>query len=434
MRSKVDRLSNLTTTQWLLIAAVFHISVTVSIFIVGHFRLLPNQFDQTGVGISFSIDGVRYREISAQLADALKHDGLAQWRRIDATVHCRILSLSFVFPGSVVGYNILAAEPINLIYYLGILVGIYLLAREVFDSKSGLVAAGLVAVWPSFLLHSTQFIRDSACIFYLVGLMLALAMLIGRTLAWTKALLIALSSILLMTIFWATRGNLWNIVLAGLALASLLLIVRLIRERKLFLPNLTMLLVIIFTALVVPTRVPSPSLDDQRPPKAVVVLSGAPNSGQTMWSRLVQQLRARREGFRAYRARASNIDEDRTFYNDSDVFKYLPRAAVIGFFAPFPRMWFESGTTGRPGRLLAALETLLMYFLYVPAAICVWNDRRRLTMWLVFLFASVGMIALGLIVVNAGALFRLRYAFWILTIMLAVRGIEIVKGKYLMRS
>ena len=78
MRSKVDRLNNLTTPQWLLIAAVFHISVTVSIFIVGHFRLLPNQFDQTGVGISFSIDGVRYREISAQLADALKHDGLAQ--------------------------------------------------------------------------------------------------------------------------------------------------------------------------------------------------------------------------------------------------------------------------------------------------------------------------------------------------------------------
>ena len=43
-------------------------------------------------------------------------------------------------------------------------------------------------------------------------------------------------------------------------------------------------------------------------------------------------------------------------------------------------------------------------------------------MWLLFLVATIGMVALGLVVVNAGALFRIRYVFWMLLIVLAVEG------------
>jgi undecaprenyl pyrophosphate phosphatase UppP len=60
-----------------------------------------------------------------------------------------------------------------------------------------------------------------------------------------------------------------------------------------------------------------------------------------------------------------------------------------------------------------------MYFLYVAAAVCVWKERRNRKMWLLFLVATIGMLALGLVVVNAGALFRLRYVCWILMIILA---------------
>jgi hypothetical protein len=44
-------------------------------------------------------------------------------------------------------------------------------------------------------------------------------------------------------------------------------------------------------------------------------------------------------------------------------------------------------------------------------------------MWLLFLVATIGMLALGLVVVNAGALFRLRYAFWMMVVVLAVKGL-----------
>jgi hypothetical protein len=90
-------------------------------------------------------------------------------------------------------------------------------------------------------------------------------------------------------------------------------------------------------------------------------------------------------------------------------------------------MWFETGTGGRAGRLLAGLETFVMYLLYVPAVVCVWNRRRNLKVWLVFSVAMVGMIALGLVVANAGALFRLRYVFWMLMIILALEGVGIMR-------
>src|SRR6185436_14784369 len=82
-------------------------------------------------------------------------------------------------------------------------------------------------------------------------------------------------------------------------------------------------------------------------------------------------------------------------------------------------MWIQRGTFGRAGRLLSGAETLAMYFLYLAAFVCVWRNRRQLELWLLFLVATIGTIALGLVVVNAGALYRLRYVFWIMFIIMA---------------
>jgi len=111
------------------------------------------------------------------------------------------------------------------------------------------------------------------------------------------------------------------------------------------------------------------------------------------------------------------------FERNSDVVRFIPTAAVIGFMAPFPRMWFQSGSYGSAGRLLSGAETLVMYFLYLAVGVCLWRERRRLAMWLVFLTTTAALIGLGLVVVNAGALYRLRYVFWIMLIVIAAQGI-----------
>ena len=69
-------------------------------------------------------------------------------------------------------------------------------------------------------------------------------------------------------------------------------------------------------------------------------------------------------------------------------------------------MWIEAGKFGRTGRLLSGLETLVMYFLYAAAAFCLWQERRNLRMWFLFLVATIGIVGLGVVVVNAGALYQ----------------------------
>jgi len=64
-----------------------------------------------------------------------------------------------------------------------------------------------------------------------------------------------------------------------------------------------------------------------------------------------------------------------------------------------------------------------MFFLYAAAGIAVWRHRRRLRMWLILLVATIGIIALGLVVANAAALYRLRYIFWFLLFILAAKTI-----------
>ena len=53
-----------------------------------------------------------------------------------------------------------------------------------------------------------------------------------------------------------------------------------------------------------------------------------------------------------------------------------------------------------------------------------WRNRRRSELWLLFLVAAIGTIALGLVVVNAGALYRLRYVFWIMFVIMAAPMID----------
>jgi hypothetical protein len=48
--------------------------------------------------------------------------------------------------------------------------------------------------------------------------------------------------------------------------------------------------------------------------------------------------------------------------------------------------------------------------------------RGRISIWFLFSVATTGMIALGLVVVNVGALYRLRYVFLMLFIILAAEG------------
>ena len=412
--------------RWLLLAGAIHITLTLAVFLAGHFQLLPYLFDAHGTGLNFAIDATSYRTLASQLAVELQTNGIDAWLAIKAPLHCRLYSILFVTLGQLLGHNILAAEPLNLLYYLGILTCVYALGREIFNERTAKLSAIIVGLWPSFLMHSTQLIRDSLSILCLLALVLVFTLLLTRVLSLRSGLATGVAGALLTTLFWVLRGNMWNIVVAAVGFTIVLLLWRMIRDRQILAANILVIALVLVAMLVVPARLESTSLPGVRPPTTPLAVPSTTEkrSREGIFTRALKQIGQRRAGFRSYRAQESNIDGDVRLTTAGDVLKFIPRAAVIGFFAPFPRMWFERGSYGSAGRLLSGAETLVMYFLYVGVAVCVWRNRRRLETWLLFLVATVGTIALGLVVANAGALYRLRYVFWIMFIIMAAQVID----------
>jgi len=413
--------------RYVLLAAALHIILAITIFLIGHFQLFPGTFDQNGVGLTFAIDSTTYQRVASDLAEVWQRDGFTAWLNAKAPLHSRLYSLVFITFGRLLGHNVLAAEPLNLFYYLAILICIYVIGREVFDAQTGFIAATIVALWPTFLGHSTQLMRDPLSIACLLWLMVVLVLVLNREFRALTGIAIGIAGALLATLFWVARGNMWNVVLVAIAIALGMLVFRMVREKRFITGNALVMLLVIAAALLVPPRLESTSLPGVRPPLTPLAIptSSQPAAREGVWDSALKQISTRRAGFRFYHSRASDIDPEVQFSNTGAILRFIPRALVIGFFAPFPYMWIEEGSFGYATRIISGLETLAMYFVYLAVALCVWRERRNQKMWLLFLVASIGMLALGLVVVNAGALFRLRYACWILLIVIAANYLTV---------
>jgi CHASE2 domain-containing sensor protein len=124
----------------------------------------------------------------------------------------------------------------------------------------------------------------------------------------------------------------------------------------------------------------------------------------------------------------SSIDKDVSFSNTADIIRYLPRAAEIGFFAPFPNTLLERGTRERSVKsLFTGLETLAMYAIEIFACLTLWRRRRQFSVWLVCMIAAMGNVGLGLVTVNIGTLYRYRYPFLMLLIIVASESLMTLK-------
>ena len=420
-----------TTLHWLIVLGVFHLLTTTSVFLIGRLELLPGIVNPNGIGIGFSIDAVSYHQMAVDLVHTLRTDGLFAWWAVQAPIHARLYSLSFALIGNVVGANVLAAEPLNLLYYLVTLALVYLLGSEIFNARAGAIATAMVAIWPSFLLHSTQIMRDPLATSCLLGLLLLMTILLTRECSWRAGLAVAVATALLATLFWLTRGNMWNVVLLTAGSTSLLLVVSMVFKKKFLIWNVVAIVLTSASLLFVPSHIESRTMPGVRAPAAAIAVSSSmrPAPPEGRWNRLIRQVVTRRIAFQRFYDAGSNVDADVRLSNSKEILRYLPRAAEIGFLAPFPNMWLVKGTTGRAGRILAGIETLIMYVLYILAAVCLWVERKRAGMWLIALVATLSLIALGVVVVNVGALFRLRYAFWIMILIIAAEGIVIVERK-----
>ncbi|MGB7923968.1 MAG: hypothetical protein WCF57_12045 [Pyrinomonadaceae bacterium] len=415
-------------------------ALALIVYGVGRLALLPAMFDTSGMGI-FATDGYVYRLEAISLARILTREGIMAWLATPSPFHVKLYSLSFAAFGPVLGFNVLSAEPLNILYYLAILTLVFMLGREVFDRRTGLLAAAIVALWPSLLLHTTQLLRDPLFVVSMLALVLIYARWLKDTYAWRKGLLTGALGGMVVAVLWSNRSNVWDLVVAIVFLGAVLIVVGQLCQRRARVGNLLGLSVLLLLTLTVPRVLPeSPSHMEQ----AVVVnlaadqdlsvLEGQPvvtsSAGEettttpSLWDRLWTRIKEGRARFKTeYPDAGSNIDTEVQFNSLGDVVGYIPRAVVIGFFAPFPQMWFKAGDlVGVQGRLLSGMETLLMYAVEALALVGLWRSRRRLSVWLLVLVAAMGLTAFGLVVLNVATLYRMRYTFWMLLIIVGAHG------------
>ncbi|MGB7925285.1 MAG: hypothetical protein WCF57_18750, partial [Pyrinomonadaceae bacterium] len=413
--------------RYLIAAAIFHPLVTLTIYLIGRFALLPSTFDANGTGMFFATDSFLYRAESILMTNILTREGIAAWLATPAPFHVRLYSLTFAAFGPVLGFNILSAEPLNLLCYLATLILIFKLGREVFDRRAGLLAAAAVALWPSLLLHTTQLLRDTLFIAAMLSLVLVSVRWLTRDYSRRGGVAAGITGGMIAAVLWVVRINMWALVPVVLLLCASLFIIRLIREKRMVWGNLMGVVTMLALSAAIPVFVPrpvyymtqpngAPLVENQDLPAAAVgeppLATASPPPG--MWASPVARIGYARAGFkRQFPNAGSNIDGDAQFESLADVIRYLPRALSIGLFAPFPEMWFAAGErVGIYGRLLSGVETFVMYAIEALALVGLWKSRRRLAPWLLLIIALACVTALGLVVVNVAALYRMRYVFW----------------------
>ena len=412
----------LSPRRLLIAAAIFHLVVTVSIYGLGRYAVLPGTFDTNGIAVSFAPDGIPSQQEIAELSDALARGQIRDWLTAASPFHLKLYSICFALLRPWFGSTILSAEPLNVLCYLAVLILTFNVGREALNRRVGLIAAATVALWPSLLLHTTQLLRDPLFLVGMLAFILVNLRLLSRSLSWSKALLTGVVGGLIALFTWLARDNMGQLLIATVALVGALLTVRQFREKHFQAANFIGMALLLVISVGVTRVVPKSS--------KVGVFEWPETSSPNRLTRIAARVgNARQKFVNRYPYSGSNIDSHVQLRSMGDMVRYLPRSAVIGFFAPFPNMWLATGNNvGSVGRLLSGLETMAMYVVEGLAVVGLWSKgrhgrgRRTFSVWLLWLVAAMGMILLGLVVVNVGALYRLRYVFLILLIILASEG------------
>jgi hypothetical protein len=268
------------------------------------------------------------------------------------------------------------------------------------------------------LLHTTQLLRDALFIPAFLLLVLALVIAIKRELSLTHGFLIGLAGTVGALFVWLCRGDAWEVAVLIVALAAIACFVTQLKQRRFLVGATVAIAVMLLAAAVLPRVVPAYRRTNEQ-------LAQRAASPGISWSSTLARAGLLRQKFVAhYPDAGSNIDSDTRLQTTGDFIGYLPRAALIGFCAPFPKMWFATGAqVGLSGRVVAGVETLVMYAFLILCAVTLWKSRNRIEVWLLFAIASIGCLALAYVVGNVSALYRMRYAYFIIVIILGMKGL-----------
>lgn len=435
-------LAAITGPRLLVIAAVLHLFLATALFVAGRAGVAPTLIDRDGIMGSFAFDSYDYQHRAIETSQMLRSGHLRAWATAAQPLHVKLMAVPFALLSPLFGYSTLSVETYNVVCYLAIIGLVFALGSEVGGRRAGVLSAVLVALWPTFLLHTLQLLKDPIFITAALAALWCAITLLVRTYRPAASAGVSVIAILLLLLIASVRFS-SVLMLAAVAILILgLLIVRQAIERRLLFWNMIPALAVCVAGLLLLPFISGQNIrytkkypsDQFGPLKSVVDASAqvptlvrwidGPAGQHVAGDRLARRISSMRSRFAAaYSEAGSVLDAQVEFRNVSDLVRYVPRALEIGMWAPFPSMWFSAGRrVGSAGKIISGFETLAIYFLQVLAVLALVRDPRRLALWFVFAIVVCGVTAVAFVVPNAGAIYRFRYVFWILLVVAAMSG------------
>src|ERR1051326_7694288 len=143
---------------FLIIPLCLHLAFATFICLAGKWALRPDKLNESG--LLLVNDNLEYHAELVSLVNKLRSEGFPAFARTPSSIQVKLYSISYYIISPLFGDTIMSVEPVNVLLYLAILCLLFRLGGLVCNREASFIAASVVAVWPSFLLHTTQLLRD----------------------------------------------------------------------------------------------------------------------------------------------------------------------------------------------------------------------------------------------------------------------------------
>jgi hypothetical protein len=114
----------------------------------------------------------------------------------------------------------------------------------------------------------------------------------------------------------------------------------------------------------------------------------------------------------------SMIDVNEKPASATEVLIFIPRAFQIALLSPFPNSWFYEKSIVK---LVSSVEMLIFYLAFL-GLIFLAGKQYQYTFLICFVFALVPLMIFGISIPNIGTLYRYRYPFEMILLMLGICG------------
>ena len=424
---KVDITKSYTVGSFAFLWAIIF-GLLLQLFVLPH--IFPNL--HAGNGLLKGADWVWFNQVATELAVKIQENGWGVWELrpygqapagMAAAIYAATgISEPFVYlPLNALLFAIAVAELHRLISYL------------IDDPNYAWIGVLPIIIFPSSLMVYGQLHKD---VFSMAGILIILNTLLLNSIqrGGVSIFPFIMRTIIGLFLIWVVRPYFMDVIIAAWRIGVGLLLLWLLWYRP---KQMKWSLLVIITILVihqyalqlnlnyrnvgVVERIQYQQQQQQQQQQVEFTRIPIQGSANTYGSLPARFDRVRQNFINSYPNAGSMLDGDVRFYSITDIFTYLPRAIQVGYLAPFPNMWFETGVNVGAGimRKISGIEMLITYialFAGIMTWIIKWRSKYTLIFLAVVVTGSALLVIQTIAIPNIGTLYRMRLAPWHLTL------------------